>query len=547
MHTFEADYVIVGAGSAGCVMANRLSEDGRYKVLLLEAGGDDRPWRNLRHFSSTAMIQLPAGFTKTMKNPQTAWTYQTEPDPETGGRRHAMPRGRVLGGSSSINGMLYVRGQPQDYDHWRQLGCTGWSWQDVLPYFRKAQDQQRGESELHGVGGPLAVTDPGDGMPICEKVMDAAEAMGIPRNPDINGPEQEGITWSQVTMRRGVRHSAAAAYLRPAERRENLRILTDALAERIIFEGRRASAVRFLLNGEAAEARASREIVVCGGAFNSPHLLELSGVGAPERLREMGVTVVAENPNVGENLQDHFMHAVSYRLQPGTKSINQQARGLPLAWQALRWLFTRRGLLAQSSSQVMLFTRSRPELASPDIQMHITPASTKPQLMGMKGIQPDNQPGLTFAPCHLRPESVGHVHARSADPHEFPAIVPNFISTEADRAAQIAAFKLVRAIASQPSLAPYLSSEKLPGEHVQSDDEILAYVRAAGTTVHHPTGTCRMGSDENSVLDTDLRVRGVEGLRVVDASVMPTVISGNTNAPTMMIAERAADLMRGRG
>ncbi|AIT80581.1 GMC family oxidoreductase [Novosphingobium pentaromativorans] len=546
MQQFEADYVVVGAGSAGCVMANRLSENGRHTVLLLEAGGDDRPWRNWRHFSSAAMIQIPAGFAKTMKNPATAWNYETEPDKETGGRRHSMPRGRILGGSSAINGMLYVRGQPQDYDHWRQLGCTGWGWEDVLPFFRKAQDQERGESELHGVGGPLAVTDPGDRMPVCEKVMDAAEAIGIPRNADINGPEQEGVTWSQVTMRRGVRHSTAAAYLRPAERRANLRILTGAFAERILFDGTRASGVRFALNGQPAQASARAEVVLCGGSFNSPQLLEISGVGDPERLREMGIEPVAANRNVGENLQDHFMHALSYRMVPGTKSINQQAHGAPLAWQALRWLFTRRGLLAQSSSQMMLFTRSRPELASPDIQMHITPASTKPQLMGMKPMQPDEHPGLTFAPCHLRPESVGHVHARSGDPREFPAIVPNFISTEADRAAQVAAFKLVRRLVEQPALASLVSLERLPGERVKSDDEILSYIRAAGTSVHHPVGTCRMGSDADSVLDTDLRVRGVQGLRVVDASVMPRLVSGNTNAPVIMIAEKAADMICAR-
>ena len=542
MHEFQADYIIVGAGSAGCVLANRLSADPRNRVLLLEAGGDDRPLKNRKNFASAALIQIPVGFAKTMKNPDVTWAYKTEPDAETGGRRHAMPRGRVLGGSSSINAMLYVRGQPQDYDHWRQLGCTGWGWDDVLPYFRRTEDQQRGESELHGVGGPLTVSDTRDGMPISESVMDAAEAVGIPRNPDINGPEQEGITWSQVTMRNGWRNSAAAAFLRPAEKRPNLRVLTGALAERVLIESGRAVGVAFTLNGEAAEARTAGEVILSGGAFNSPHLLELSGIGDPVRLQELGITPLVENKGVGENLQDHFMHALSFRLKPGVRSINQQAQGIALAGQALRWLIQKRGLLTQSSSQLVLFTKSRPDVATPDIQMHITPASMKPQMMSSKMV-PDDHPGLTFAPCHLRPESVGHVHAKSADPRELPAIVPNFLTSQVDRDAQVAAFKLVRKIAATPQLAPFIDHERLPGAKVEGDEAIMAYIRAGGTTVHHPVGTCRMGGDPASVLDPELRVRGVDGLRVVDASVMPKLVSGNTNAPTIMIADKASAMI----
>ncbi|MDG6079853.1 choline dehydrogenase [Erythrobacter litoralis] len=543
MRHFDADYVIVGAGSAGCVLANRLSENGRYSVLLLEAGGDDRPTRNWRQFGSAALIQIPVGFAKTMKNAAVSWNYESEPDAQTGGRRHSYPRGKVLGGSSSINAMLYVRGQPEDYEGWRQQGCIGWGWDDVLPYFRKSEDQERGESEWHGIGGPLSVTDTRDGLPISETVMEAAEAIGISSVDDINGPSQEGVTWSQVTMRRGLRHSAAAAYLRPAEKRRNLRILKGAMARQVLLESGRACGVAFSLNGGDAEAVAKNEVILCGGAFNSPHLLELSGIGSPKRLSELGISVIAGSRNVGENLQDHFMHALSFRMKEGVRSINQQAQGFGLIGQVLRYAISRRGLLAQSSSQLMLFTKSRLELVTPDIQMHITPATMKPPSEAGGKLVPDDHPGLTFAPCHLRPESRGHVHARSANPAELPAVTPNFLAAQADRDAQVAAFKLARTIAAQPVLASQVECETLPGEKIKGDDAILSYIRAAGTTVHHPVGTCRMGGDEASVVDPQLRVRGVDRLRVVDASVMPRLVSGNTNAPVIMIAEKAADMI----
>ena len=541
-----ADYVIVGAGSAGCVLAARLSEDPSVRVILLEAGGDDRPGKEKGQFLSNLWIHVPIGYSQTLKDPKVNWLYETEPDPGTGGRRHVWPRGKVLGGSSSINAMLYVRGQRADYDHWRQLGCHGWGWDDVLPYFRRAQHQARGECETHAVGGPLHVADPADSHPVSEAAIEACEALGLPRR-DCNGPEQEGVSWFQVNIKDGKRHSAAVAYLHPAMHRPNLQVLTRAQARRVLFEGKRAVGVELDHAGSVRTIRASREVILCGGAINSPQLLELSGIGQPERLQTLGIPVVHALPGVGENLQDHFVVGLTYRLKRGTLSVNELARGPRLLREVGRYLLAKRGLLTLSAAHVAVFTRSRPDLAGPDIQYHILPATMDAdKLSNEQVMELEKEPGLTIAPCQLRPESRGSVHLKSPDPLAHPAILPNYLADPLDREVVVASLRFGRRIAATDPLASYIDHETQPGSALETDEQLLAYARERGTTIYHPVGTCAMGRHAHAVVDPELKVIGMEALRVVDASIMPRLISGNTNAPTIMIAEKAADLIRGR-
>lgn len=525
------DYIIVGAGSAGCVLANRLSEDLTVTVLLLEAGPKDR----------NPLIHLPAGFAQTLKDPKVNWLYQTEPEAGTNNRTIVWPRGKVLGGSSSINGLLYIRGQTQDYDHWAQLGNRGWSWDDVAPYFRKSVDHAS-PGDLHGAGGPLAVSEAPDRHLISDAFIAAGEAIGIPRRDDLNGLDQEGIGYYHLTARNGLRVSAAKAYLKPIRIRPNLKIETDALASRIVFDGTRADAVEYVRGGQARRVRARREILLCGGAVNSPQLLQLSGVGPANLLREHGIAVIRDAPGVGENLQDHYVIGCAYRSTQRI-TINELSRGLPLLREVVKWVASRRGLLAMSAAHIGAFVKTRAELSSPDVQYHILPASMTQNIAAGK-MELDSFPGMTCAPCQLRPESRGSIHIKSARPTDYPAIRPNYLSARTDQQTVVESLKIARRIFNAPPLDAYRGAELEPGADVQSDDELLSFARERGNTIYHPVGTCKMGSDPMAVVDAQLRVYGVQNLRVIDASIMPNLISGNTNAPVIMIAEKAADMIR---
>lgn len=526
------DYVIVGAGSAGCVMANRLSEDPKTNVLLLEAGGKD----------GNIWIKIPAGFTKTMDMPGVNWLFDSEPEESSGNRPIPIPRGRVLGGSSSINGMLYVRGQHRDYDGWAQLGNRGWSYDDVLPYFKKAENREGDASEYHGVGGPLNVADLRESHELLDAVIDAAETAGYPRNPDYNGATQDGFGYYQVTQKGGRRFSAADAYLHAVRGRPNLTVQTDAHTKRILFDGRRAVGVAYDRNGSEHEAKAEREVILCAGAVQSPQLLELSGVGPAELLREHGIEVVQELPGVGENYQDHYVTRMATRInRPFT--LNETTRGLSLVGGVLKYAVARQGDLTFPAGIVFGFVRTRPELESPDVQYHIAHASYKDSKKRIF----DREPGLTISPCQLRPESRGTIHIGSGDPYAAPLIRPRFLTTKTDQDTLVAGMRIARQLTASDPLAGYCVAEVRPGLDCESDDELLDYARHNGGTIYHPIGTCKMGSDPMAVVNDKLQVHGVERIRVVDASIMPTLTSGNTHAPTVMIAEKAADMIKAAG
>ncbi|WP_063587916.1 GMC family oxidoreductase [Achromobacter ruhlandii] len=524
------DYIVVGAGSAGCVLANRLSANGQHSVCLLEAGPPDRsPW-----------IHIPIGYGKTMFHKVLNWGYYTEPDPNMLDRRIYWPRGRTLGGSSAINGLIYIRGQRQDYDAWAAAGNPGWRWDDCLPYFRKLENNDLGAGATRGTEGPLNATSIKTPHPLVEGLIGAAGALGLQHVRDFNTGDQEGVGYYQLTTRNGRRCSTAVAYLRPARGRANLRVETGAHAMAILFEGSRACGVRYRQDGQVRTLRARREVILCAGALQSPQLLQLSGVGPAALLRRFGIGVVRDLPGVGENLQDHLQIRLIYETRLPITT-NDQLRTLHgRAAMGLQWLLFRGGPLAVGINQGGLFCRVDPASATPDTQFHF--ATLSADMAGGK-VHPFS--GCTYSVCQLRPSSRGTVRLRSADPFEAPAMQPNYLSTELDRRMTVAAVKYARRLAATEPLAGLMKREFRPGPEVQSDDEILHFCREYGATIFHPSGTAKMGPREDpmAVVDERLRVHGVSGLRVVDCSIMPTLVSGNTNVPVVMLAERAADFI----
>lgn len=524
------DYVIVGAGSAGCVLANRLTASGRHRVLLLEAGGrDTNPW-----------IHIPVGYGKTFTDPKVNWLFKSEPHPATGNRAILQPRGKVLGGSSSINGMIYIRGQREDYDQWRQLGNTGWSYDDVLPYFRKAEDNSRGANDYHGVGGHLKVSDPPDPHPLSDAFIAAAQACGYPRNDDFNGPDQEGFGYYQWSLRNGRRSSGATGYLREAKTRNNLRIVTRAKATRVLFQDNRAFAVEYCQGDTIQTARVDGELILSGGSFNSPQLLQLSGIGPGALLREHGIEVVADRKDVGANLTDHYTSRQIYKCtEPLTLNDAVGWRNVHRgAYEVFRYLTRRAGLLAMGGSYAAGFFKTDPYVATPNIQCTVA-------LFSSDKTGDDLHPfsGFSIVDRLLRPESRGTVTIGSPDPFAPPVIRPNYLSTPRDCEVIVEALKVTRHIAKAEPMKKYVADEYMPGWNVQSDEDLLDYIRNFGGIAFHPVSTCRMGQDSDAIVDERLRLRGFSGIRVVDASIMPTIPSGNTNAPTIMVAEKGAEMI----
>ncbi len=534
----EFDYIIVGAGSAGCTLAGRLSEDPATRVLLLEAGPPDR----------SLWIHLPIGYGKTMWSDTYNWRFETDPDPGMNGRRIYWPRGKTLGGSSSINGLIYMRGQREDYDHWAALGNPGWGYDEVLPYFIKSEGNQRGTSAFHGGAGPLKVSDIGAKNELIEAFIHGAAQIGpasVARTDDFNGATQAGAGYYQLTTYNGWRCSTAKAYLEPAMRRTNLRVETGAFAAGLVLDGTRAVGVRYRQGGAMKSARCRAEVLLAAGSIQSPQLLQLSGIGPRGLLEARGVQVVHELPGVGENLQDHLQIRLSYECSKPITTNDQLNSWFGQMKLGLQWLLFRSGPLAVGINQGGCFmhalrdAQDRPVAATPDIQFHVATLSAD-----MAGGKVHPYSGFTLSVCQLRPESRGHIRIRSNDPFEPPGMQPNYLSTDLDQRTAVAALKAARAIAATPAMRPYVKHEVKPGAAMQGDAELLEFCRDNGATIFHPTGTCRMGADALAVVDARLRVHGIEGLRVVDCSVMPTLVSGNTNAPAVMVAEKAVDMIR---
>ena len=522
------DYIVVGGGTAGCIVANRLSASGRHRVLLLEAGPEDRKF----------WTRFVVGVAKTITDPDVNWCLKSEPEPNAAGRRLAVPLGRVLGGGSSINGGVYVRGSRFDYNRWSELGCKGWSYAEVLPYFKRAETFQRGGSEYRGGEGPLSVSDAYEKDALLDAFIAGAEQLGYGRNPDFNAQSQDGFGYSQTTTSGGWRHSTARAYLRPVRRRENLTVHTGALVSRILFQGRRAKGVEYTSHGTQATASAAKEVIVCAGAIHTPALLELSGVGQAERVTSLGVAVVHDAREVGENLQDHFAAWTRWKVQ-GHVTLNERTRGWRAVKEAARFALWRKGALTFPAGPAMGFARTRPDLDQCDVQFFAAPLSfSNPATRVL-----DPFPGMTVSVMGLRPASRGSVHRISSDAAASPAIRFNAFSVEDDARAIADGIRMARKIMHADAFGQYSPVETVPGSSVASDAELLDYVRGAGDTCYHPSGSCRMGSEPGAVVDPSLRVNGVEGLRIADTSIMPEVVSGNTNATAIMIGEKASDLI----
>jgi choline dehydrogenase len=516
------DYIVVGAGSAGCVLASRLSEDPQARVLLLEAGGND----------SAKEVRIPAAFSKLFKSGRD-WNYSTEEEPHLDGRRLYWPRGKMLGGSSSMNAMIYVRGNPGDYDRWEQLGNQGWGWNDVLPYFKKSENQERGASQFHGAGGPMNVCDLRCVNELTRVFLSGAKEMGIGANGDFNGATQDGAGLYQVTQKNGARQSAADAYLKTALRRPDVRVVTGAHASRVIVEGLRATGVEYLKNGKVERAAAEREVIIAAGAVNSPQLLLLSGVGPADEVAKAGVAPVRDLPGVGKNLQDHLMVSVGYLCKKPVSLASAES-----ASNFLRWLVFRDGPLTSNVAEAGIFLRTEEKLRAPDLQILFGPA-----YYVNHGLDRRKEHCFGFGPTLLAPESAGSISLRSKNPLDAPAIRADYLSTARDLRVMVEGVRRCREIAHSKAFETYRGEELHPGSKVTREEEIAAFIRAEAQTLYHPVGTCRMGTDGMAVVDDRLRVRGIERLRVADASIMPRIPSGNTNAPTIMIAEKAADMI----
>ena len=524
----EYDYIIVGAGSAGCVLANRLSANGRDKVLVLEAGKKSNFW-----------TQFPISFALLLDDPKANWRFRSEPEEGTANRAIPVPRGTVLGGSSAINGLVYVRGQPLDYDTWAQQGNRGWDFDTVKTHFRRLEDFERGDDGIRGAGGPIHVSECKDETPLYDAWIAAGAEIGVPFNHDYNGATQEGMCKTQTTIRNGKRASAAAGYLKPAMSRANLTVETEVMVEKVLLEGKRAVGVQYLSKGRVVQAKVGREVILSAGAIKSPQILELSGIGQANRLRDLGIEVQHDLWGVGESLRDHIAPRMKWKVTQQNVTYNGKVNGLGLGWQALRYAFNRRGFGGMPSAPMLAFMRPRDELETPDIQLHLVPFRYDDPNKRYLG----KEPGMIATVYQCRPDSMGHIHARSTDPNDAPAINFNFLAAETDRRCLLDGTQKVRGLMNAAAMDAYRGVEEAPGEEVQGDDAMLDWIRRTAETTYHPTGTCRMGSADRNVVDERLRVHGIAGLRVVDASIMPTLVSGNTNAACLMIGEKGAEMV----